>query len=137
MKIKVFQYNQNGKIEFTPAELEKLLNEVYADGQRNCTCNKTFTWTSPSLGDVLYTNQTNATTTTDVTNTTKPIDDFKAESVEACNADRKPFIATMKLNESDVNKAVNALHNMINSNNAIRSKELNDVFSNLAKELNF
>ena len=130
MKIKVFNANQNGKIEFTPAELEKLLNDVYAEGQRNCTCNKTFTWTSPYLGnDVIYANQTSTTTT----NTTEPIDGLKADTT----ANNKPFIATMKLNESDVNKVVDYIHDMVNSNSAIRSKELNDTFSKLAKELNF
>lgn len=130
MKIKVFNANQSGKIEFTPAELEKLLNDVYADGQRNCTCNKTFTWTTPYLGNgVIYANQTSPTTT----NTTEPIDNLKADAT----VNNKPFVATMKLNESDVNKVVDYIHDMVNSNSAIRSKELNDAFSKLAKELNF
>ena len=133
MKIKVFNANQNGKIEFTPAELEKLLNDVYAEGQRNCACNKTLTWTGPYLGnDVIYANQT-STTTTNTTNTTEPIDNLKADTA----ANDKPFIATMKLNESDVDKMVGYIHDMVNSNSAIRSKELNDAFSKLAKELNF
>ena len=47
MKIKVFQTNPNGKIEFTPAELEKLLNDTYEEGQRNCNCGSHITWTAP------------------------------------------------------------------------------------------
>lgn len=39
MKIKVFTFNTNGKIEFTPAELERLLNDTYEEGQQNCNCN--------------------------------------------------------------------------------------------------
>ena len=50
MMVKVFQSNANGKIEFTRAELEKLLNEVYnaghdagySEGKSN-----QWTWTSP------------------------------------------------------------------------------------------
>ena len=30
--VKVFTTNSNGKIEFTKAELEKVLNEVWRDG---------------------------------------------------------------------------------------------------------
>ena len=37
MMVKVFQSNANGKIEFTRAELEKLLNEVYKKGYDNGT----------------------------------------------------------------------------------------------------
>jgi hypothetical protein len=47
MQIKVFTTNHNGKIEFTKAELEKLLNDTYAEGQKNCNCGKGITWTSP------------------------------------------------------------------------------------------
>lgn len=49
MKIKVFQTNPNGKIEFTPAELEKLLNDTFAEGQKECNCNKSITWINPYL----------------------------------------------------------------------------------------
>ena len=48
MQIKVFTTNHNGKIEFTKAELEKLLNDTYAEGQKNCNCGNGITWTSPS-----------------------------------------------------------------------------------------
>ena len=32
-KIRVFPHNENGKIEFTKEELQKLLNEVYNEGK--------------------------------------------------------------------------------------------------------
>lgn len=48
MQVKVFKFDKNGKINFTQAELEKLLNEVYTggydDGKR---ANNYWTWTSP------------------------------------------------------------------------------------------
>ena len=47
MQIKVFTTNHNGKIEFTKAELEKLLNDTYAEGQKNCNCDNSPTWTVP------------------------------------------------------------------------------------------
>ena len=34
MKIKVFNFNSNGKVEFTREELESLLNEVYNYGYK-------------------------------------------------------------------------------------------------------
>ena len=48
MQVKVFKFDKNGKVSFTQAELEKLLNEVYTggynDGKR---ANNYWTWTSP------------------------------------------------------------------------------------------
>ena len=52
MIVKVFQSNANGKIEFTRAELEKLLNEVYKKGYDNGasdTKQNYWTWTSPYI----------------------------------------------------------------------------------------
>lgn len=34
MKVKVYQLNNQGKIEFSRADLEALLNEVYSDGYK-------------------------------------------------------------------------------------------------------
>lgn len=52
--IKVFTVNENGKIEFTKTELEKLLDDIYAEGQKNCKCNNTITWTSPYINTTPY-----------------------------------------------------------------------------------
>ena len=52
MIVKVFESNNNGKIEFTRCELEKLLNEVYTKGYNvgySEGSHKSWTWTSPSL----------------------------------------------------------------------------------------
>lgn len=130
MKVKVFTPNHNGKIEFTPAELEKLLNEVYEDGQRNCNCNKSITWTAPyySNNDIVPANKT-------TNNATTPIDNLKAESVEACNIDHKPFAIT--ISEIDGKKMNEEFAKLLNANRSLRAHEINDVFSNLAKELDF
>ena len=60
MSVKVFQTNANGKIEFTRAELEKLLNETYKEGHRdgeNKANSSYWTWTAPYIGSDI----TNAT----------------------------------------------------------------------------
>ena len=52
MSVKVFQTNSNGKIEFTRAELEKLLNDTYKEGHRDGEAkanNSYWTWTAPVL----------------------------------------------------------------------------------------
>ena len=71
MMVKVFQSNANGKIEFTRAELEKLLNEVYKKGYDNGasdTKQNYWTWTSPyiSTTNLRTPEATYATTTTNV-----------------------------------------------------------------------
>lgn len=43
--VKVFTLNENGKIEFTKDELEKLLNEAWNDGYYH---HGTYWWLSPS-----------------------------------------------------------------------------------------
>ena len=47
-KIRVFDRNKDGKIEFTSEELEELLNEVYTDGYNDSNI---YTWTSPTIID--------------------------------------------------------------------------------------
>ena len=116
MKVKVFTPNHNGKIEFTPAELEKLLNEVYEDGQRNCNCNKSFTWTSPYLNTTPYYSTTCATNS-----------DKDSTTVAATN-DIKPCISINSVDAVELSKHIDEI---------IKKATQNDVFSNLAKELNF
>jgi hypothetical protein len=113
--IKVFTVNENGKIEFTKAELEKLLNDVYAEGQRNCNCNKSFTWTSP------YT--TPYYSTTCATNSDKD-----STTIAAIN-DIKPHVTINSTDAAGLSKYIDKT-----IKNAATQ---NDVFSKLAKELNF
>ena len=47
MSVKIFYPNKNGKIEFTKEELEKLLDEVYREGQRHCNCGRPWTYSTP------------------------------------------------------------------------------------------
>lgn len=79
MMVKVFQSNANGKIEFTRAELEKLLNEVYKKGYDTGTCDTKqnyWTWTSP------YISTTNLRTpeVTYATNTSTSIDNLRCDN---------------------------------------------------------
>ena len=111
MKIKVFTPNEKGKIEFTPEELEKLLNDTYAEGQRNCNCGSNITWTSPYITP--YINCSGSTTT---------------------NASTKgaPTTATITLNNTDAKEMSKRIDEIIKT-----TAENNSVFSKLAKELNF
>lgn len=66
-KIKVFNLNKEGKIEFTKEELEKLLNETYEDGYREGK-SYTYTWTTPYYNSKEITLLNNDISTTDSTN---------------------------------------------------------------------
>ena len=113
MKIKVFTPNVNGKIEFTPAELEKLLNDTYAEGQRNCNCGSNITWTNPYVAP--YINCSDSTTTNTSTK-------------------GAPATATITLNNTDAREMSKRIDEIIKK---AASKMDNDAFSKLAKELNF
>lgn len=82
MKVKVFESNKNGKVEFTRAELEKLLNEVYMDGYGEGEANansKTWTWTEPYCSNGTSDNTITTTNAPCATTNTKPspvIDNF-------------------------------------------------------------
>ena len=72
MQVKVFKFDKNGKVSFTQAELEKLLNEVYTggynDGKR---ANNYWTWTSPYwTWSNTYSNSSNSNITLTGTDTT-------------------------------------------------------------------
>lgn len=128
MKVKVFQTNSNGKIEFTPAELEKLLNDTYEEGQRNCNCAKGITWTNPYITPYCDTITTNFTIKND-----------KEESCECANPSHKPYpsITMKELSKEDMERVTKEISNLVNANRALRPHEVHDVFTNLAKELNF
>ena len=143
MKVKVFYPNREGKIEFTRQELEKLLDEVYREGQKDCNCSKSWTWTTPYYNGSLTSNSTtNATVATPdlsvATYTTgnTAIDNFKADTT-VNDKKIKPYSITMKINEADVNKAAEAIKTMLDQKGALTPQKIEDVFSGLAKELNF
>ena len=133
MKIKVFTANHNGKIEFTPEALEKLLTDTYEEGQRDCNCGK-ITWTNPYVGPYVNCNTANNATIEDHANTA--IDNFKAESVCACNPERRAFVVDMKINDNDLKNLANALDTVVKTGTLFDPKA-DDVFGVLAKELNF
>lgn len=125
MKIKVFCPNQNGKIEFTPVELEKLLNDTYAEGQRNCNCHASgITWTNPYVAPYCSTTASNAGTNDAGTN--------------GAGANNPTSANTFKINISntDAKELSKKVEDFVKQFSAI-SNGKNDVFSNLAKELNF
>ena len=132
MKIKVFTPNVHGKIEFTPAELEKLLNEVYEDGQRNCNCGKTITWTNPYLVPTMQ-YQDEKTVTTSASGCTINNDEV---SCECANPARKAYTATFNINSEDAKKMSERIDEIFNGL-APSTKTANDAFTKLAKELNF
>ena len=53
--IKCFTKNSKGLIEFTPEELEKLLNEIYNSGYSDGSL-KNYWWSSPSYTPWWYSN---------------------------------------------------------------------------------
>ena len=149
MKVKVFQPNSQGKIEFTRAELEKLLNEVYDggfhDGEAAQREKSSWTWTSPYRysDSITLTNGTNCANITD--NHTQPIDKLTCtyDSVTNKNdtsADKNSTVdiapISVSINSTD-NKAIEKhITQILDSiNNAQAASR--DVFTNLAKELNF
>ena len=143
MKVKVFYPNREGKIEFTRQELEKLLDEVYREGQRDCNCNKSWTWTTPYYNGSLISNSTaNATvaipdsSVATYTTDNAAIDNFKADTA-VNDKEVKPYSITMKINEADINKAAEAIKTMLDQKGAFTPQKIEDVFSGLAKELNF
>ena len=85
MKIKVFTHNQNGKIEFTPAELEKLLNDTYTEGQHNCNCANSVISTSVNEDD----------------------------ACECANPARKPYTVTATFNATDAKEMSKHINEII------------------------
>ena len=146
MKVKVFQPNSHGKIEFTRAELEKLLNEVYDGGFRDGEAaqreKSTWTWTSPYRynDSITLTNATNAIDTL-----TQPIDKLTCtyDSATSINdtsiaknatADITPVSITVGNTDREA-----ARKHISDTVAALRRAQAapGDVFTNLAKELNF
>ena len=153
MKVKVFQSNHNGKIEFTRAELEKLLNEVYTDGYNEGKSSH-WTWTSPYYTGTDFTLSSNKTPINQatITGTNTEINkdlldqisntiEYKAEApqITTTSNSTKPnaYTVTMKCSEADINKAADALRELLNVPNALSTAKIDDAFSKLAKELNF
>ena len=143
MKVKVFQTNNQGKVEFTRAELEKLLNEVYTEGYKDGEVSgrsQNWTWTAPYIsstpyrGDIVYTN----TTTED---NKENIDKLTcANNLDNSNIDKKsPITYSINLDGGDVHSLSKAVNEIIaNASRGVRpSTGTLNAFDALAKELNF
>ena len=157
MMVKVFEANNNGKIEFARKDLEKLLNEVYEAGYREGKDSHSWTWTSPYytstnttlLSDKTPINQatitgTNTEINKDLLNQicgTTEYKEYKAEApkITTTNNSTKPnaYTVTMKCSEADINKAADALRELLNVPNALSTAKIDDAFTKLSKELNF
>ena len=143
MKVKVFQPNSHGKIEFTRAELEKLLNEVYDGGYRDGEAaqkeKSTWTWTSPYCynDSITLTNTTNT-----IDNYTQPIDKLTCAPttddtpIATCATVKATPDGTITVNSIDKETALKHVNNILASIQQIQNQP-GDVFTNLAKELNF
>jgi hypothetical protein len=163
MKVKVFQTNSQGKIEFTRAELEKLLNEVYSDGYKEgkYDSQQSWTWTSPYLngisatpynGPITYcnsaaTNESHPKTADISTSNDEVVEvlyNSKATDVNE-TVEAKPSAYTIKATSSDIDTVSKAIEEMLtNTRNSFYKLSMNntnstpiDVFDALAKELNF
>ena len=147
MKVKVFQSNHNGKIEFTRTELEKLLNEVYTDGYNEGKSSH-WTWTSPCINSCDGVSITNAIDTKTITTsaTDKTIPNYSADKIATLHSSLDSTHAvdkeiknnpsyTVKVNGTDISKLVNDIFGARTSNNV--PENVVDAFDKLAKELNF
>lgn len=169
MKVKVFQANHNGKIEFTRVELEKLLNDVYIeayhDGEAAQREKSNFTWTAPYLtstydaiagtdNKISGVNVTTATTATNIgtngTNVTTNIENNIEKNtisptklptpVKANKEKAEPYTLTAPFTPSEAEVAAKYIDDIIKAfvnPNLNSNSSTNDVYSKLAKELNF
>lgn len=151
MKIKVFEPNRYGKIEFTRAELEKLLNEVYTDGYKEGEYDarsRSWTWTSPYLSTQGTSICHNATVDPAITLTSANcaadkieavLDNSVATACDKTNKDTDAKAYTVKVNGSISNADLSKLVNDIFAAGAPRStsKQVENAFDKLAKELSF
>lgn len=145
MKVKVFQPNSYGKIEFTRAELERLLNEVYDGGFRDGEAaqreKSTWAWTSPygCSDNIILTNSTNRTNTID--NHTQPIDKLTCTYDSATNKNDTSVVKNSTTDVAPISVSVNSTDCKTIEKHISQMLEsigrTGDVFTNLAKELNF
>ncbi len=155
MSIKVFQTNSNGKIEFTRAELEKLLNDTYKEGHRDGETkanNSYWTWTAPiltSAPSVTYDRNSTIRTTPDsatITCTNAEVDtDMLAKlSVPKEEADAHKITTNISVNGAkaqtyDLSDLVKEFDQILFDDPFITRRTYdapkNEYIANLAKEL--
>ena len=95
---KTFAVNEKGKIEFTPYELTKLLNEVWSDGRKegSFTWMSPYPWTTPTItcGSSLTSTYGSSLTSTKGT----------SDSVSATNTAESTKTATIVVGEDSVGR---------------------------------
>ena len=128
MKVKVFRPNDNGKIEFTPNELEELLNEVYSEGfddGENSGANKSsYTWTAPGIG-TWYT-EINPTLINDAA--------VAEQGREIAKTSLKNPPKEVQYDSAYFNSVTKAITDLVKN---VRVEKKPSCFDELAKELNF
>lgn len=143
MKVKIFQPNARGKIEFTRAELEKLLNEIYEEGRKDCerTHHYPFVYNTPYY-DTITNTITTSGASINSTSASDSIDKLTCNSVTTDNACANSFttpsftltigdINTDSTNKQKINQQVQEIIDKF------KNAQTNDPFTTLAKELNF
>lgn len=149
MKVKVFQTNANGKIEFSRNELENLLNEVYNDGYSAGEKHMRETyWTwSPTLTGTITTQTlpityANETSTTAIDNL-KAINTYKvatnnaadcAKTIEAKPNTWESVTASAVASANELDSIINQLLTGEKKGEIFTSNQSN-VFTALDKEL--
>lgn len=159
MKVKVFQTNHNGKIELTPAELEKLLNETfkegYREGYREPRFNGNFGNFEKWPKNVSNANSVPCRQELTITPAEKSISQSVNETASASTTvgsdpntgtTAAPLTCSIKVNNTDMQALAKSIEEIISEASKVIdfskpsidfSKPSNDVFANLAKELNF
>jgi hypothetical protein len=132
MKVKVFQPNTHGKIEFTPTELEDLLNEVYSegfsDGESSSINKSSYTWTAPGYG-TWYTE----ITPTLANDTVVADHEGKNKNENGKSVFKNPSVQ-IKCDPTNFEAISKAITDLV-TNAGIKAKP--SCFDELAKELNF
>ena len=136
MNIRVFEFNEKGKIEFTRCELEKLLNEIYKNGYKDGENNAKkdyWTWTSPSLpinSQPFYcTNTTNASKIPVIDDLTAEINTSIKNTSDVAPIKNHDFSTDLQLSKDfNIEELMKTIENT-------SLKDGSNVFVNLAKEL--
>ena len=138
MIVKVFETNNNGKIEFTNKELEKLLNEVYSAGVRDGEekAHK-YTWTSPYYGGTTLLNNLRSTNEATLSSDNATINKEMVNALSGKSENPKTF--SVKIEGKDAENISKYINDLFGSGSAFKkpNSQHRDAFTDLAKELNF
>ena len=133
MKVKIFQPNIHGKIEFTREELEKLLNEMYEEGRKD---SERLPWTSPFVYSTPVYRDNLAGTSDKITLTTSDRT-IQEPSVENKIKEGPSYAVKINGNASpeEVSRAIQKIVGNYSDPFSSEVTPTNDPFNNLRKEL--